>query len=413
MKSFRLLCLLPWMLPVTGLAQEDIPLLSPEERASVERQTEQFNDAIRPALHTAAASTVRVWAGPKRLAYGTVIRDGRQVLTKWSEVARTRKPLTVSAEGSGAAWPAKITGVYEKEDLAVLTLEGAPTLQAAAWSDVPLKPGTFLACPQPDGRMAAFGVVSVAERNLRETDSAYLGVTGTLDFDGKGVQVESVAKDSGAGTAGIRPGDIITRVNGRPISGLMELRNSLVGLAPGSQARVELLRAGKPQQVEVPLGNRPELPTFPNERLQLMESMGGDLSRVRDSFSHAVQTDMRPNPDQIGGPVVDLKGRIAGVTLARADRTRSFIMPSKAVEALLAQPATDPAMAMAARHEERRRMPARTAMVPEPDGFQPPGGQGEPLNEERIRAHLEHMQRLMDAMRQDLEDFEIQRQNER
>jgi S1-C subfamily serine protease len=380
----------------------------------VKNQDTRFNEAITPILKSASASTVRIWAGPKRVAYGTVIRDGRQVLTKWSEVSRTRRPLTVSAEGSDATWPAKITGVYEKEDLAVLTLDGAPTLKAADWAEVPLNPGTFIASPQPDGRMAAFGVVSVAERNLRQTDAAYLGVNGTLDFDGKGVLVESVAKESGAKTAGIRPGDIITHVNDRPISGVMELRNALVGLDPGSTAKVALMRAGKPLTLDVPLRNRPDLPTFPNERLQFMETMGGDISRVRDSFSSAVQTDMRPKPDQIGGPVVNLKGQIVGITLARTDRTRSFIMPSKAVRELLAQPATDPAAALTARNEMRRRLPAKTAAHPQPDGFQlPDDGAPEPLNEERIRARLEHMQRLMDAMRQDLEDFELQRETDR
>lgn len=413
MKFSRLLALACILPAVSALAQDDIPLLSPEERNRVEQQNEQFNQAIAPSLQSAAKSTVRIWSGRKRLAYGTVIRDGREVLTKWSEVARSASSLTVTGANSNTAWPATIKGVYPQEDLAVLALSGSETLTPVTWTDTPLTPGTFIATPQPDGRMASFGVVSVAERNLRETDSAYLGVTGELEFDGKGVQVRSVADDSGAKRAGIRPGDVITRVNNRPISGLMELRNSLVGLAPGSTAQVQLRRGEDELKLDVPLGNRPEIPSFPNERLQIMESMGGKLSRVRDAFSHAVQTDMRPEPNQIGGPVVDLAGRVVGITLARTDRTRSFMMPAKAVTDLLAQPAIEPGLAMQQRNEMRRRV--RHQATPMTDEPPPLAGdeEEETLNEERIRMHLEHMQRLMDAMRQDLEEFELERQDGR
>ena len=71
-------------------AQDDIPLLLPEEREAVDSQADEFNEAIKPAIAAAAKSTVRVWSGSRRLAYGTVVGDGSKVLTKWSEVARAR-----------------------------------------------------------------------------------------------------------------------------------------------------------------------------------------------------------------------------------------------------------------------------------------------------------------------------------
>ena len=58
-------------------AQDDIPLLRPEEQQAVEAQTDEFNQAIQPALTEAASSTVRVWSGKRRLAYGTVIAENR------------------------------------------------------------------------------------------------------------------------------------------------------------------------------------------------------------------------------------------------------------------------------------------------------------------------------------------------
>ena len=94
--KFLLICALPNL----ATAQDEIPLLRPEERAVVDAQSEALNATLKTKLATAAQSTVRVWSGKKRLAYGTVIGDGWQVLTKWSEVAnrswsmgQTAKPM--------------------------------------------------------------------------------------------------------------------------------------------------------------------------------------------------------------------------------------------------------------------------------------------------------------------------------
>ncbi len=387
--------LLPYGMAV---AQDDIPLLRPEEREAVEAQAEEFNASLKPALAEAAKSTVRVWSGKRRLAYGTVIGDGRRILTKWSELARAVAPLRVEAAG-GLVLAAKITGVYPDEDLAVLETSGA-SLRPVKWhSEVP-GIGGFLAAPQPDGRPAAFGVVSVLERNLKDTDRAYLGVGGEPGFEGPGVRIKEVMADSGAAAAGLRPGDTILRVGERTISGVLELQNSLVGLQPGSKITVQVRTAdGGEKETEVVLGNRPALPNFPGDRLRQMERMGGPISQVRDSFTRVVESDMRPKPNQIGGPVVDLQGRVVGVTVARAGRTRAFVMPAAAVEELLKKDGQDPALAEVRRGDDE----AGVAM-----GRRAAQGAVRPPSEARLRQHLSEMQRLMDFMRDEMEGMGVE-----
>lgn len=393
---FPVLCAL--ILHHIAAAQDDIPLLRPEEQQAVEAQTDEFNRALQPALTEAAASTVRVWSGKRRLAYGTVIAENR-ILTKWSEVAAAPN-LRVEGAG-GAVLAATLSGVYEDDDLAVLETTGG-SLKPVRWSLETPALGSFLAAPQPDGRPAAFGVVSVLERNLRETDTAFLGVIGTLDFDGPGVRVEQVSPDSGAAAAGIKPGDVILKVGDRVISGLMELKNSLVGVNPGSKVTIRVSSGGKARDAEVLLGNRPDLPNFPGQRLQQMERMGGPISRVRDSFTRVIQSDMRPRPDQVGGPVADLQGRVIGVTLARADRTRSFIMPAAAVQKLLETAPRDPSLAQFSKPEEEPALPVRGMGAPRRGGMRPG-------SEEMLRRHLTEMQRLMDFMREEMNNLEPER----
>ncbi len=377
-------------------AQDDIPLLLPEEREAVDAQTDEFNRALLPALTDAAKSTVRVWMGNRRMAYGTVIGDGNRILTKWSEIARANGALRVEGAG-GEVRAARISGVYADEDLALLETSGMP-FTPVKWSHESPPLGGFLVAPQPDGRPAAFGVVSVLERNLRDTDQAFLGVTGSLNFKGPGVKINKVSPDSGAAAAGLRAGDIILQVGGRKISGLLELKNSLVGVSPGSTITLLVRVGGDEREFDVLLGNRPSLPDFPGDRLRQMERMGGAISRVRDSFSSAIQTDMRPKPSQVGGPVVNLKGQVVGVTMARADRTRSFVMPSAAVEELLKKPLEDPALAQMRKADEEASLPVRRMAAP--GRRLPPGG------EDRMRRHLSEMQRLMEFMREEMDGLE-------
>ena len=392
--KFLLICALPNL----AAAQDEIPLLRPEERAVVDAQSEALNATLKTKLAAAAQSTVRVWSGKKRLAYGTVIGDGRQVLTKWSEVANAASSLVVDGPNR-EAHDAKITGVYEEEDLAILEINGE-ALRPIRWSNEKPALGAFLVAPQPDGRSAAFGVVSVLERNLRETDLAFLGIVSDLEHKGQGVKVSEAQPNTGAAAAGLKEGDIVLMVKERPISGLMELKSALTGTKPGETVPLRVRTNGGEKTISVTLSKRPELPKIYNPRLEQMERMGGKISRIRDSFTQVLQSDMRPSPDQIGGPVVDLEGRVIGITVARADRTRSFIMPSAAVVKMLANTPKDPSIAKV--REPEKQVIAR---APKSDAPQPPKAP----SPQRMREHLSEMERLMEFMREEMRSLEPER----
>jgi S1-C subfamily serine protease len=99
-------------------------------------------------------------------------------------------------------------------------------------------------------------------------DDAWLGVTaGNTPAEdlrplGVGIQsgalVHEVFDGSPAQRAGIRPGDVVTRVDGRRTYGSIDLVRTVDGLRPGSLARFTLVRDGREITLAVRLDPRPD-----------------------------------------------------------------------------------------------------------------------------------------------------------
>jgi serine protease Do len=75
---------------------------------------------------------------------------------------------------------------------------------------------------------------------------------------GDGVLVADVEADTPAAKAGLRRGDVIRSVEGEKMKSSSQLRNKVAALAPGATARLEVVRDGKPETVDVVLGTLPD-----------------------------------------------------------------------------------------------------------------------------------------------------------
>jgi serine protease Do len=72
----------------------------------------------------------------------------------------------------------------------------------------------------------------------------------------RGALVNSVQTGSPADKAGIRRGDVITSVNGAAVKDSNDLRNDVAQMAPGSTAKLTVVRDGKEQTLNVTLAER-------------------------------------------------------------------------------------------------------------------------------------------------------------
>src|SRR5262249_62008511 len=97
---------------------------------------------------------------------------------------------------------------------------------------------------------------------LREVD-ADLERSLKLSVD-HGALVQDITAGSPADRAGLRPYDVITSLDDRPISNDDQLIREISARAPGSAARLRLMRDGRDQTLTVKLAERPP-PHRPDE----------------------------------------------------------------------------------------------------------------------------------------------------
>jgi serine protease Do len=102
------------------------------------------------------------------------------------------------------------------------------------------------------GREIMRGYLGVGLAPINEDLAASLGIEKR-----RGEFVQTVQDDSPAARAGLKPGDIITKVNGKDVTAEQTVSYLVANMEPGAQVPVELLRDGKKLALNVTLGKRP------------------------------------------------------------------------------------------------------------------------------------------------------------
>jgi serine protease Do len=76
----------------------------------------------------------------------------------------------------------------------------------------------------------------------------------------RGVLVAGVERGSPAARAGIRQGDIVTAINGERVETSRALVRNIAAIQPGQTVRLSILREGRPSEIPVQIGRRPNQP---------------------------------------------------------------------------------------------------------------------------------------------------------
>ncbi|MEO8838358.1 MAG: Do family serine endopeptidase [Herbaspirillum sp.] len=80
----------------------------------------------------------------------------------------------------------------------------------------------------------------------------------------EGAIIAGILKNGPADKAGMKPGDILTAIDGKPITNTTEMLNSVAQLTPGKRAEMTILRKDVQTNLSVTVGKRPAKPRGEN-----------------------------------------------------------------------------------------------------------------------------------------------------
>ena len=292
-----------------------------------------------------ADSIVSIIVDSRDACYGVVIDDEGHVLTKASELGTGARRIDVLL-GDGLSVQGKRVAVDSALDLAILE---------TGITDV--TPIAFDFDPEPELGDAVISVgrgmapLALGFRGLGVYVSggsdgasrAYLGVAMRQPTDeeratipgGVGQIVSAVMPGSGAAEAGMVDGDVILRIDGVVAATPESAASPIRSHAPGEQVSVEFMHSGERRTVSM----RILRPPFGEQRVAL--AGGAILSRRATGFGEVIQHDSIVAAQNMGGPVVDSRGRVVGLNIARADRMKTYALAAKrvraSIEAMLAR----------------------------------------------------------------------------
>jgi serine protease Do len=127
---------------------------------------------------------------------------------------------------------------------------GAPALRALAL--VLLLLGTL-----PALASERYGWLGVRIRDLSESETEDLSVKRGVR-EAYGVLIADVLKDTPAEAAGLRAGDLIVSIDGRPIVETRGLQRLVGGTPPGRDVQVVVVRDGRRREVAIRVGAMPD-----------------------------------------------------------------------------------------------------------------------------------------------------------
>ena len=84
----------------------------------------------------------------------------------------------------------------------------------------------------------------------------YLGAQS--GYNSRGVTISRVVRRSPAYVAGLKAGDIVTHLNGEKVESRHAYRETIASMGPDEKLKFSIKRRGKPMEIEVTLGQRPQ-----------------------------------------------------------------------------------------------------------------------------------------------------------
>jgi S1-C subfamily serine protease len=310
--------------------------LPPMQDDMPSRRSSAIHAALVPLVEPLLPSVAEVFVDSRSVGYALAV-DGRgHYIAKDSDVGDVSADVALSMPDGVTVAVARVARDRNLDLVLLRSREESVPVDWASDGDVAL--GEIVVSVGRDIEPLSWGVRALDRRVAGRGDvtAAYLGV-GVRELtdeerEARGVElgamVASVLPGSAAARAKLVPGDIVMRIASTPVSNADDVGRSVRGHAAGDVIEVEAIDAeGTPRVLRARLGVR-QLQSGPQASTPMFPA-----SRRSSGFGEVLQHDGPVAANRIGGPVVDLDGRVVGMNIARVDRTKTYALPAQVVSA--------------------------------------------------------------------------------
>ena len=279
-----------------------------------------------PALNLAGDCMVEIrTATDKPVMLGTIVDETGLILTKASDLPD--QPLVVLSDGQRVK--ATLVGKDDATDLALIKIATKQLTAVSFADDADL--GSLIIAPTANPNQPAVGIVSLRTRSIPITFSHFVGeqkVILGLGFNNNSMIVGQITPDMPADSAGIKEGDEVIELNGKSYSDSKLFVAEVKKAQTGQTLTIKVKRGGKELTFTPLLGERKSSTQASKGIGEADDLAGGKLSKRRTNFPLAIQHDAALWADQVGGPLINLKGETIGINIARYDRVCTFAIPA-------------------------------------------------------------------------------------
>ena len=281
---------------------------------------------VEPVRERLQALSAVFFSGHDVVMYGVILSPDGYIATKASEF-QNYKDLVIRI-GSTRYDQFKVVGTDEKTDITVVKVD-ASGLDAPGPVNNEVPMGTLVVSngsTTRSSRRPQLGTISAASRPISNGDTGYLGVIFETPCS-----IREVVKDGPAAEAGARNGDNILAVDGIPVTTLEAIFPILSKKKVGDQVTLKVKRKGKKMTYTITLGSRRQAlgPNMPEDSNDLIS---GGFSRRRDDFPMVLQHDTPSRFTLMGGPLLNLRGELIGMNIARVNRAENYALPISVVQ---------------------------------------------------------------------------------
>lgn len=306
-----------------------------------------FAQSMHSITDATIESVVRLEGEDNSYILGTLVSTNGMIVSKYSAAKKMNRCIFFD----GQSWPFRIVNFDQKKDLCLIRVNRKGLTPIKFPSDlnrqnqigtigpsfqpvnlIPPSSGSLALSVGHLKNVAAFGMVTMGLHDFQIAqpkcpDCIDMGITvsphpsltrvnGVVYPHRRGIKVLRVYPRSAGESLGLLVGDLINTINGVRITERQILAQETQKIHAGDVMTMKIFRKGYPRELTYKI---------PNTRKTLYDRWGGGpYSERRFGFGPVIVHDSVLDPQDCGGPLVDVEGNVIGLNIARSMRVASF-----------------------------------------------------------------------------------------